>query len=76
VPARRALDHLRADGVTPDERIAEGHRDGDSRWPLQDVQEGGSHIHMEDGAGGPSRWSTLRAMRVLDWFAQGGRRDA
>jgi hypothetical protein len=25
---------------------------------------------MEDGEGKPSRWNTLRAMRVLDWFAQ------
>jgi hypothetical protein len=27
---------------------------------------------MEDGEGLPSRWNTLRAMRVLLWFAQGG----
>jgi hypothetical protein len=27
---------------------------------------------MEDGDGTPSRWNTLRALRVLDWFAQGG----
>jgi hypothetical protein len=78
----RALDYLRAADVTPDERIAEaigivvGHRDGDGRWPLQDVLEGRLHVAMEDGEGMPSRWNTLRAMRVLDWFAQGGRRDA
>ena len=23
---------------------------------------------MDDGEGQPSRWNTLRAMRVLDWF--------
>ena len=27
---------------------------------------------MEDGEGKPSRWNTLRAMRVLDWFGRGG----
>ena len=27
---------------------------------------------MDDGDGLPSRWNTLRAMRVLDWFTRGG----
>jgi hypothetical protein len=35
------------------------------------VHEGESHFEMEDGEGTPSRWNTLRAMRVLDWFAHG-----
>ena len=26
---------------------------------------------MDDGAGRPSRWTTLRAMRVLRWLAAG-----
>ena len=26
-------------------------------------------FEMEDGEGRPSRWNTLRALRVLDWFA-------
>ena len=74
----RGLDYLRDADVTPDERVAEaigvveGHRDPDGRWPLQNVHEGVAHIQMEDGEGKPSRWNTLRAMRVLDWFAQGG----
>ena len=73
----RALDYLRDAGVTPDERVAEaigvveGHRDPDGRWPLQGVHAGEAHVKMDDGLGQPDRWSTLRAMRVLDWFARG-----
>jgi hypothetical protein len=74
----RALDYLRGAGVKPDDRVAEavsvveGKRDADGRWPLENVHEGESHVEMEDGEGKPSRWNTLRAMRVLDWFAQAG----
>ena len=74
----RGLDHLRDAGVTPDERMAEavgvvqGSRDPDGRWPLQHVHEGESYFEMEEGEGTPSRWNTLRALRVLDWYAQGG----
>ena len=74
----RGLEYLRAAGEPPDERVAEaievveGNRDPDGRWPLQDVHAGESHVEMEAGEGEPSRWNTLRAMRVLDWFAQGG----
>ncbi len=72
----RGLDYLRDAEVKPDERIAEAievveaARDPDGRWPLQDVYVGEAHVQMEDGEGEPSRWNTLRAMRVLDWFAQ------
>jgi hypothetical protein len=74
----RGLDYLRDAGVKPDRRlveaigIVEGNRDADGRWPLQNVHPGGAHFQMDDGAGKPSRWNTLRAMRVLRWFAQGG----
>ena len=72
----RGLDYLRDAGVKPDERVAEaievveGNRDPDGRWPLQNVHEGESHFEMDDGEGKPSRWNTLRAMRVLDWAAE------
>ena len=74
----RGLDYLRDAEVSPDERFAEAirvvmeNRDLDGRWPLQNVYPGEAHVEMEDGEGQPSRWNTLRAMRVLDWFAQGG----
>jgi hypothetical protein len=74
----RGLDYLRDAEVEPDDRIAEaigvveGHRDPDGRWPLQDVHAGEAHVQMEDGEDEPSRWNTLRALRVLDWFALGG----
>ena len=73
----RALDYLRDAGVKPDERIAEaigvvdGNRHADGRWPLQNVHEGATYFEMEDGEGQPSRWITLSALRVLDWFARG-----
>ncbi len=69
----RALDYLRDAGAEPDERIAEaiavvdGHRDMDGRWPLQNVHAGEAHLVMDDGEGLPSRWNTLRALRVLRW---------
>lgn len=29
-------------------------------------------LQMDDGEDTPSRWNTLRSLRVLDWFSQGG----
>jgi hypothetical protein len=69
----RGLDYLRDAEVEPDERVAEAigvvevNRDPDGRWPLQNVHEGDAHFQMDDGEGKPSRWNTLRAMRVLRW---------
>ena len=73
----RALDYLREADVQPDERVeeaigvVEGNRAPDGRWPLQNVHRGAAHIEMDDGEGTPSRWITLRAMRVLDWAGRG-----
>jgi hypothetical protein len=70
----RGLEHLRDAEVQPGERVAEaigiveGNRDPDGRWPLQHVYAGETHFEMEAGEGMPSRWNTLRAMLVLDWF--------
>ncbi len=69
----RGLEHLRDAGVTPDERLAEAigiveaKRDADGRWPLENVHAGESWVQLDDGEGQPSRWNTLRALRVLDW---------
>ena len=69
----RGLDYLRAAGIAADERVTEaiavveGNRGADGRWPLQNVHEGEEYFQMDDGEGQPSRWNTLRALRVLDW---------
>ena len=69
----RGLDYLRTAGVTPDERVAEAidlvasKRDADGWWPLENPHEGELHFAMDDGEGRPSRWNTLRALRVLRW---------
>jgi hypothetical protein len=71
----RGLDYLRRAGVTPDERVAEAialvesKRDGDGRWLLETHYPGATAIEMGEREGQPSRWITLRALRVLDWYA-------
>jgi hypothetical protein len=69
----RGLDYLRRAGATPDERLAEAldllrnKRDEQGRWPLENPHPGRVHFELEGGAGEPSRWNTLRALRVLRW---------
>ena len=74
----RGLDYLRAASADTDDRVAEAieiverNRGDDGRWPLQNVYAGEVHFDMEDGEGNPSRWNTLRALRVLAWYRQRG----
>ena len=51
---------------------SEGMRAPDGRWPLQNVHAGAVHFQVEVGEGTPSRWNTLSALRVLDWFGRAG----
>lgn len=73
----RALDYLRSAGVAPDARVAEAlalverKRGADGRWPLENTHKGEAWLTMDDGDGKPSRWNTLRAMRVLGWAGRG-----
>jgi hypothetical protein len=73
----RGLEYLRHAGVVPDERVAEAidlvasKRDGDGRWPLETRHPGEMPIEMDDGEGRPSRWITLRALRVSNWYSAG-----
>ncbi len=71
----RGLDYLRDAGVRPDERVDEaiqlvkGKPDADGRWPLENVhREGTVHFELDGAEGTPSRWNTLRALRVLRWY--------
>jgi hypothetical protein len=79
--ALRGLDHLRAAGVTPDPRAAEAidliraKRDAEGRLPLENPHESelvnarvrDLELDMDEREGRPSRWNTLRALRVLRW---------
>jgi hypothetical protein len=69
----RALEHFRATGAPRDDRCAEAidlvvtTRDETGRWPLENTHQGPTHFETEGPDGFPSRWNTLRALRVLDW---------
>jgi hypothetical protein len=73
----RGLEYLRRAGVAPDGRVAEAidlvvsKRDGDGRWPLEVRYPGDMPVETGEGEGGPSRWNTLRALRVLNWYSAG-----
>jgi hypothetical protein len=73
----RGLDYLRSAGVKPDERVAEAiglvmsKRGGDGTWSLDTRYPGTMPLETDEGEGRPSRWNTLRALRVLEWNRQG-----
>jgi hypothetical protein len=73
----RALDYFQAVKAPRDPRLAEaidllrrGQRE-DRRWPLQNRYKGKTYFEMER-VGAPSRWNTLRALRVLKWWHRSG----
>jgi hypothetical protein len=63
----RALEYFRG---SDDPRLADARellehkRRPDGTWRLENTHPGRVHFHMEE-EGGPSRWNTLRALRVL-----------
>jgi hypothetical protein len=71
----RGLDYLRRAGVTPDARMAEAvdlvvqKRGQDGRWRLENPHPDQLDLGMDEAEGKPSRWITLRALRVLDWYS-------
>jgi hypothetical protein len=75
----RILDHLRDAGVTPDDRTAEAldilasKRDADGRWPLEHALHDELLVDLGEREGEPSRWITLKALRVLRWAEAAGR---
>ena len=70
----RALEYFRSTGGTPDARLGEAidvllaKRQPDGWWLLENTHPGAVHFSLEDGDGRPSRWNTLRALRVLRWY--------
>jgi hypothetical protein len=72
----RALEYFRAAGDPPDPRIDEAvellrsKRQADGTWLLENTHPGAIHFALDDGDGRPSRWNTLRALRVLRWYDQ------
>ena len=69
----RALDYFQFAGVKYDNRMDDAikvllkKRRKDGTWPLQAKHAGQVHFDMEK-TGSPSRWNTLRALRVLKHF--------
>ena len=74
----RGLEYFRDAGHVPDGRLEEAvdlvrsKRQPDGTWPLEDTHRGAVHFPLEDGDGRPSRWNTLRALRVLRWHEAAG----
>lgn len=70
----RALDYFRSVGDKPDARIDESiallrsKQQPDGTWLLENTHPGKVHFPLEDHDGQPSRWNTLRALRVLKWY--------
>ncbi len=69
----RGLDYFRDTAAPRDRRLAdaialvENRRRADGRWLLQNRYPGRTFFEMER-VGQPSRWNTLRCLRVLRWW--------
>lgn len=73
----RGLDYLRSAGAAPDDRVGEAvtllaARRDQGIWPLDTRYPGVLPVELGEGEGRPSRWNTLRALRVLRWHAEAG----
>ena len=72
----RALDYFQAVDAPRDERLGDAidvvrqHRRADGRWTLEHRYRGKTYFELEP-LGRPSRWNTLRALRVLKWWDAG-----
>jgi hypothetical protein len=76
----RGLDYFQAVDAPRDRRLREAvdivrsRQRADGRWPLEYTYSGKTYFEIER-VGAPSRWNTLRALRVLKWWEGGNRRD-
>ena len=72
----RGLEYFRDAGDLPDQRLDEAihllrsKQQSDGTWLLENTHLGKIHFALEDGDGRPSRWNTLRALRVLKWYEE------
>jgi hypothetical protein len=72
----RALDYFQAVNAPCDPRLAEAieivrkSQRKDGRWSLPHSYKGKTYFELER-VGAPSRWNTLRALRVLRWWDRG-----
>ena len=74
----RGLDYFRdaalLTGQAPDPRLADAvdhvrsRQRADGSWPLDRRDSGRVWFDVDDDPGEPSRWVTLRALRVLQWW--------
>ena len=68
----RALDYFQSVHFPYDARLEDAldllkKKQKQGRWPLQNKHPGRTYFEMEK-VSKPSRWNTLRALRVLKWF--------
>jgi hypothetical protein len=70
----RALEYFCSVGDVPDSRMDEAinllrsKQRPDGGWLQENTHPGEVHFALEDGDNRPSRWNTLRALRVLSWY--------
>src|SRR5262249_27605546 len=70
----RALDYFRAAGAEPDARIGdalqvvESRQQEGGRWLLDHAYDEALAFPFGESVGEPSRWNSLRALRVLRWY--------
>jgi hypothetical protein len=74
----RALDYFRSAGSTFSPQMAEAvnvvrdKQQPDGRWLLEQTFDEALAVSPGELRGEPSRWNTLRALRVLRWFERAG----
>ena len=72
----RGLEYFQVAGDLPDRRLDEAihllrsKQQPDGTWLLENSHPGKVHFTLEEGDGRPSRWNTLRALRVLNWVTR------
>jgi hypothetical protein len=70
----RGLEYFRSTGDAPDPRMNEAidlvrlKQQSNGTWLLENTYPGKVYFQLEDKDGLPSRWNTLRALRVLDRY--------